>query len=114
VFVLVLIAGCQKQPAVNGANPTAAPAAAAAEAEIKANLAKLSPEDRQLAEQQQYCPVMPASRLGEMGKPHKVDVNGQLLLVCCENCVRAAQSDPEKTLAQLKEIMDRSRAKAAK
>ena len=57
--MLVLIAGCQEKSAVNGVNPTADAAAAGAEEEIKANLAKLGPKDQPLAEKQKCCAVMP-------------------------------------------------------
>ena len=114
VFVLMLIAGCQEKPAANASNPTAAKAAGAADDEIKANLAKLGPIDRPLAEKQQYCAVMPQVRLGEMGTPIKVTVNGQTLFVCCHNCVRSAKDDPEMALAQLKEIKARAAAAGGK
>src|SRR5207302_3649675 len=39
------------------------------EDKIQAELAKLSPEDRRLAEAQGYCPVLEANRLGSMGTP---------------------------------------------
>jgi hypothetical protein len=110
VFALVLIAGCQEKLAVQGTKPTAADVAAAAEAEIKAKLAKLGPEDQRLAEQQRYCAVMPEVRLGQMGTPYKVEINGETVFVCCKGCVRSAQEDPETTLAQLKEIKDRAAA----
>ena len=114
ILVLVLIAGCQEKPAANGSNPTAAKAAAAADEEIKANLAKLGPDDRPLAEKQQYCAVMPEVRLGEMGTPIKVTVKGQALFVCCHNCVRSANDDPATALAQLKEIQARAAAAPGK
>jgi hypothetical protein len=113
-FVLVLIAGCQAKPAANGANPTAAKATGAADEEIKASLAKLGPNDRALAEKQQYCAVMPQVRLGEMGTPIKLTVNGQAMFVCCHNCVRSANDDPATALAQLKEIQARAAAAPGK
>ena len=113
-FVLVLIAGCQEKPAVNGANPTATAAAADADAEIKANLAKLGPKDQPLAEKQKYCVVMPEVRLGEMGTPYKVTLEGETAFVCCKKCVRDAKNDPEKALAQLKELKDRAAAAGSK
>src|SRR5208282_1144573 len=44
-------AGVQQRPASDSANPQER------EAEIRANLTKLSPEDRKLAEQQRFCAV---------------------------------------------------------
>jgi hypothetical protein len=100
----VLLAGCQGKSATNGSTPGAA---ADAEAEIKASLAKLGPEDRRLAEQQNYCPVMPEVRLGEMGPPLKVVLKGEPVFVCCENCVQPAQEDPDNTLARVKRLKER-------
>src|SRR5262249_49661415 len=100
----VLLAGCSgapsnqhaehKQPAAKAAAPAqpapkaAAPAAEAkpaakaevsaeAEAEIKANLAKLAPEDRKLAEAQRFCAIEEDSRLGAMGEPLKLMIQGK-------------------------------------
>lgn len=68
-------------------------------AEIDANLATLSPEDRDAAVAQGFCPVMTESALGSMGPPVKVDVNGQAVFVCCKGCGKKAQANPDKTLA---------------
>jgi hypothetical protein len=111
-FLLSLVfVGCQEKPAANGGKPGPD---ADAEAQIQANLARLAPEDRRLAEQQKYCPVMPESRLGEMGPPHKVAVKGTTVFVCCQNCVQPAQDEPDKTLAQLKELQQRATTTKAK
>src|SRR5207245_208008 len=44
---------------------------------VKEKLAKLSAEDRRVAELQQFCPVLTANRLGSMGVPAKVMIDGQ-------------------------------------
>jgi len=67
-------------------------------AEIKASLATLSPEDRELAEAQGFCPIMLKNRLGVMGPPIKVMIKDQPVFVCCKGCVRKAQSNPDRTL----------------
>jgi hypothetical protein len=79
------------------------------EAKIKANLVKLDPKDRELAEQQKYCAVESENRLGKMGKPIKVEVKGQPVFLCCKSCTDKAQEDPDKTLADVKKL----KAKAA-
>lgn len=76
----------------------------AAAAEIEANLAALSPEDREAVVAQGFCPVMTESALGSMGPPIKVDVNGQTVFVCCKGCGKKAQANPEKTLATVAEL----------
>jgi hypothetical protein len=98
LFVAILFAGCKGKPAANAPDPAA---------ELQSTLAQLGPEDARLAERQGYCPVMPEVRLGEMGPPHKVVLKGQAVFVCCQNCVRRAQKDPDGTLAALKKLQER-------
>jgi Cu(I)/Ag(I) efflux system membrane fusion protein len=69
-------------------------------AKMKAELAKLSPEDAASAEKQHICPVS-GEMLGTMGLPVKVDVNGNQIWICCEHCKESIQKDPEKYLAKL-------------
>jgi len=90
---------------VAGCTPPAAPRATGSdEAKIKANLAKLDPEDRKLAEEQKFCAVETEHRLGSMDKPVKVMVNGEPVFLCCDSCKKQALADPEKTLAKVKEL----------
>ena len=74
------------------------------DADIKANLAKLSPEDRKLAEEQKFCVVESDTRLGAVGVPLKIMVKDQPVFLCCKNCVKEAQADADKTLAKVKEL----------
>jgi hypothetical protein len=78
------------------------------EAAIRANLEKLSPEDRQLAEQQRFCAIQNEERLGEMGAPVKVMVKGQPVFLCCKSCQKKALADPDKTLAKVKELKEKA------
>jgi uncharacterized protein (TIGR03000 family) len=71
---------------------------------IRDTLAELPPEDRKLAEQQQFCPIQPANQLGAMGTPVKVMLKGQPVFLCCKDCVEKARKEPDKTLAKLKEL----------
>jgi Cu(I)/Ag(I) efflux system membrane fusion protein len=80
------------------------------EAKIKANLQKLDPEDRQFAEAQRFCPIQDDKRLGSMGKPFKLMIKGQPVLLCCSGCEDDALANPDKTLAKVKEL----KAKATK
>ena len=63
-------------------------------------LAELSDADRTLAETQVICPVR-KYRLGSMGAPPKVDVNGKPVFICCEGCREDLLSDPDRYLALL-------------
>jgi hypothetical protein len=75
-----------------------------AEADINASLSKLSPQDRQLAEAQGYCPVMMDNRLGVMGPPVKVMIKGQPVFLCCAGCQRKALANPDETLARVAKL----------
>jgi uncharacterized protein (TIGR03000 family) len=72
--------------------------------ETAANLAKLSPEDRKLAEEQKVCAVQPNIKLGAMGTPVKVTVKGQPVFLCCEACREHAVSRGDQIVAKVKEL----------
>lgn len=67
---------------------------------ITATLSKLSATDRQLAEKQRVCPVA-GMRLGSMGVPAKVIVEGRPVFICCEGCRERLLAEPAKYLAKL-------------
>ena len=54
--------------------------------------------------------VVSDEKLGEMGKPHKLEYEGQTILFCCKNCVKKFNKDPQKYLAKI----EAARAAAAK
>jgi outer membrane murein-binding lipoprotein Lpp len=101
VFAVALVAGC------NNAGPTPSAAKPETTAEpvdkVKANLDKLSPEDRALAEQQKVCPES-GEPLGSMDVPIKVMVKGQPVFVCCGGCKEGVQKDPDATLKKVEEL----------
>lgn len=66
-------------------------------AEMIAALSKLSTEERSIAENQRICPVT-MMRLGSMGAPTKVDVDGKPIFICCEGCRESLLDDPKKYL----------------
>lgn len=76
--------GCSAQ-SDNSAAPAASSAAVGQQAEIEAELAKLTPEDRERAIAQKVCPIS-VEPLGSMGKPVKVTVDSQDLFICCAGC----------------------------
>jgi hypothetical protein len=71
------------------------------DAKIEANLARLSVEDRALAQKQKTCPVLPTSRLGSMGAPIKLSIEGRSVFICCDACKANALENPKETLAKL-------------
>ena len=78
--------------------------------EVSSERAKLSPDDRALVESQEWCVINTDERLGSMGPPLKLDINGKTVFVCCKGCKKKAEADPEKTLAKVEEL--RAKAKA--
>ena len=112
VLALLVLTGCRdslmEKPVSTGADHPAE-----VEANIQANLAKLSPEDRRLAEEQQFCVVENENRLGDMAVPVKVMVKGQPVFLCCKGCIKQAQRDPEATLAKLQELKTAARRQQA-
>jgi Cu(I)/Ag(I) efflux system membrane fusion protein len=74
------------------------------EKKVKAELAKLSAEDRRTAELQKFCPILPANRLGSMGVPMKVMIDGQAVFLCCDGCEAKAKADPKQTLQKVEEL----------
>jgi Cu(I)/Ag(I) efflux system membrane fusion protein len=80
------------------------------EAEIKAAMAELSPEDRRLAEAQRFCVVLGENRLGIMGKPFKVMVEGEPVFLCCEGCKDDALAKPAETVAKVRQLREKSRS----
>jgi len=80
--------------------------APAVTAEVKANLDKLDPEDKKLAEAQKFCAVQNGIRLGAMGVPVKVMVKGQPVLLCCEGCVDRAKNKPDQVLDNVQKLKE--------
>jgi uncharacterized protein (TIGR03000 family) len=76
-------------------------------ANIAENLAKLSAEDRTLAELQGVCPIT-GNPLGARGVLAKVTLKEQPVLLCCKLCIQKAQAEPDKTLAKLKEPKEKA------
>ena len=71
-----------------------------ADPKIMAALAKLSTEDRALAEKQKVCPVS-GEALGSMGAPVKVDVKGHAVFICCDGCREQLLAKPDEFLAKI-------------
>jgi len=88
------------------------PAESKEDQKIATELAKLSPADRALAEQQRLCIVIKDSRLGSMGKPVKFKVGNETVFLCCEGCEDSAKENPAATLARLKELRAQSKSSA--
>jgi hypothetical protein len=105
---LLAAGGCTAQPPPpvqqNQTSGSVDPTKESAEAEIAAERAKLSPDDRALVEAQEWCVVMTDERLGSMGPPIKLTIKGQPVFICCRGCRRKAEANPDQTLAKLEEL----------
>jgi hypothetical protein len=80
------------------------------EADLKAERAKLSPEDQRLVAAQEFCAISTEGRLGSMGPPVKLVLNGQPVFLCCKGCERKARANPEQTLAKVEELKAKVKA----
>jgi Cu(I)/Ag(I) efflux system membrane fusion protein len=74
------------------------------DAKLTAAMKRLTPADRALAEKQKFCPILDNSRLGSMGVPVKVMVDGHPVFVCCPACEGPAKNKPLETLKKLDEL----------
>ena len=72
-------------------------------AKITASLATLSDADRREAEAQKFCPILQSNKLGSMGPPIKLMLDGQPVFICCEGCRDEALANPRATLAKVKQ-----------
>lgn len=105
---LLLLAGCGQPTKPAAKAPEEEPAVKEEKPEktdkIAAALAKLSPEDRKLAEEQKYCALENKSLLGTMGPPVKIELEGQTVFLCCKGCEKGAKANPEETLAKVEKL----------
>jgi hypothetical protein len=105
----VFFAGCSSdKDDPPHASPTTGQAAAVKDPKVQANLAKLSPEDRKLAEDQMYCAVDSENPLGAMGVPIKVTVKDETVFLCCKSCKAEALAHPDDTVGKVKALKAKS------
>ena len=77
------------------------------DAKVAAVRAKLSAVDRRLVEEQEFCAILTGSRLGSMGMPIKLMLEGQPVFLCCKGCGDKAKADPQKALRSVEELKAR-------
>src|SRR5262249_21761825 len=73
-------------------------------AKLAAVFSKMPASDRRVAEAQQFCPILEQNRLGSMGTPVKVVIEGQPGFLCCDGCRESALANPKETLAKVAEF----------
>lgn len=69
-----------------------------------AAIGKLPAADRPIAEAQLFCPIAKNSRLGSMGTPVKLMLEGKPVFLCCKGCEEEARANAKATLAKVEEI----------
>lgn len=79
-----------------------------AETKISDTLATLPAEDQKLAAAQRFCPMMEYSRLGAMGAPIKLIIEGKPVFVCCKGCVDDAQAGGVAIVKKAEKLKDAS------
>ncbi len=107
--VFLCCSGCQDD-AVDGGKETLSKVALLKRA--SAAIAKLPAADQPLAEAQLFCPIQEGGRLGSMGTPVKLMLEGKPVFLCCKGCDGAARENTKATLAKVDELK-KENAKAA-
>ena len=105
----VTLLGCSSEPKSSsppdsGPVTTVSAAPSGADAKIEAAIDELSEEDRPLAKAQKFCAVNQKGRLGSMGKPYKIEIDGKPVFLCCDGCEEDALKDPQATLAKVEKL----------
>ena len=103
--------GSAAKPTSPSTSGTAATATDSADAKIEAAINELTEEDREVAKAQKFCAVAEKGRLGSMGKPFKLMIEGKPVFLCCEGCEGDALKSPEETLAKVEKLKEASAAK---
>ncbi len=108
VFVFVamgfLITGCADSSAPPAKEVTSSAPTSGPEAKIEAAINELPEADRALAKAQKFCAVSVKGRLGSMGKPVKIELDGKPVFLCCDGCEDEARKDAAKTLAKVEDL----------
>jgi Cu(I)/Ag(I) efflux system membrane fusion protein len=78
------------------------------EDKVQAALDKLDPADRRAVEEQRRCPVL-NTRLGSMGAPVSLTLQGRKVFLCCKGCVKKARADEKATLARVAALKARTK-----
>lgn len=108
LLLALVLAGCSGQPKdqPKADDKKTDTDQAVGKEDARANVHKLSPEDRKLAEEQGFCPVHMNNPLGSMGVPVKVMVKGQPVFLCCDACEAKAKAHADRTLAKVQQMKE--------
>lgn len=101
LLAALALVGCSSQPTASPATTGGSSPPASSGKSLPEGLVTLSKADRTAALKQDVCPVT-GERLGSMGAPPKVLVNGREVFLCCTGCEEELRNQPETYLAKLK------------
>jgi len=115
LFAVMFVGGCSKSETSSAQKPQANSSdddrkrdrrgePDAKQEDLTKNLAKLSDEDRALAEQQKTCPIGKGA-LGAMGVPVKLTIKDQSFFICCDHCKASAEKTPDETLEKVAALL---------
>lgn len=76
-------------------------------AKERANFNKLPEADREAAIAQRICPIS-GMKLGGMGVPHRMEIDGRVIYLCCKGCKAGVKKDPEAAFRKIDEAMAES------
>ncbi len=93
----------QKNPAAYLPKSTPAQTGNGAATSNKLTVSTSTSADRTAIARQRVC-VVAGSRLGGMGTPVKVTLNGQSLFLCCKGCVGKVEKDPAGYFAKAAQL----------
>ncbi len=82
------------------------------ERKITEALSALAAEDQKLAKAQRFCPIMTYDRLGTMGTPMKVSIDGKPVFLCCKACKDEAVKGGAKTVKTVVKLRDATKTLA--
>jgi hypothetical protein len=111
--LFVALVGCNRSSSTSTnkqSEPASSNETSKIDDEITTALAQLPAEDRLQAEAQKYCAVEKENRLGSMGAPVKVMIEGEPVFLCCAGCEDSARENPKETLATIAKLKDANRA----
>ena len=82
------------------------------ERKISEAFSALSADDQKLAKAQRFCPIMTYDRLGSMGTPMKVTIDGKPVFLCCKSCKDEAVKGGAKTVKTVGKLRDATKTLA--
>ncbi len=107
----IFLCGCKDNTAQK--STTVGDASVTTEKQIREALARLAPEDQELAKAQRFCAINVYRRLGSMGTPVKIETSGTPIFVCSEEFAEATRNGGA-SIKRIASSLSKSSARLAK